>query len=79
MLLGIAAIGLLVIAGALIWGAKTRRLVRKPELGGIGQDDLWYLRQGTAEEELELPSMHDASQPIRGEEESTTNTDDTRS
>lgn len=46
ILVGVTAIGLLLIAGALIWGAKVRRLARTPTAEPTQQDDLWSLRKG---------------------------------
>lgn len=50
ILLGVAAIGLLLIAGALIWGGKLRRMVREPVEPRTQEDDLWYLRHPDAAE-----------------------------
>jgi len=45
ILVGVAAIGLLLIAAAIIWGGKVRRLVRYEAPEPTRQDDLWYLRK----------------------------------
>lgn len=45
LLVGVLAVGLLLIAAAIVWGAKIRRLARRPEPGSARPDDLWYLRK----------------------------------
>lgn len=44
LLIGVTAIGLLLIAAAIVWGAKVRRMARRPEPRSSQRDDLWYLR-----------------------------------
>ena len=48
LLLGVVAVGVLVIAGVVISGAKLRRLARGGEPGPTEQDELWYLRTQAA-------------------------------
>lgn len=45
LLIGVTAVGLLLIAAAILWGAKVRRLVRRPQARSAKQDELWYLRK----------------------------------
>lgn len=45
LLIGVTTIGLLLIAAAIIWGAKVRRLVRRPDPPFSAPDQLWYLRK----------------------------------
>lgn len=45
LLLGVLAVGLLLMAAAIVWGAKVRRLARRPEPGSARPDELWYLRK----------------------------------
>lgn len=48
LLVGVAAIGLLLVAATLIWGAKVRRLSRGPHAEPTRSDDLWFLRKPAA-------------------------------
>lgn len=79
ILVGVAAIGLLLIAGALIWGAKVRRMVRPTEVEPTRHDDLWYLRKGKqvvgdTEESADDGPPIESPEPPR-----ISDTDDTRS
>lgn len=51
ILIGVAAVGLLLISAALIWGSKVRRMVRQPPAEPSRQDDLWYLKNKIEAEE----------------------------
>lgn len=42
---GVCLVGVALIAGTMIWGAKLRRLARVPERHPTRQDDLWYLKK----------------------------------
>jgi len=42
---GVCIVGIALIAGTMIWGAKLRRLARVPESGPTRQDELWYLKK----------------------------------
>jgi hypothetical protein len=47
LLIGVVTVGLLLIAAAIVWGAKVRRLARHAEPPSGRQDDLWYLRHAS--------------------------------
>lgn len=44
LLIGVVTVGLLLIAAAIVWGAKVRRLARHAERPSGRQDEFWYLR-----------------------------------
>jgi hypothetical protein len=86
ILTGIAAIGLLLVAAALVWGNRTRKLVRRSDPPSQPVDPFWYLRkpisqeEQTPDEEREQPSMNrsPAGEPTE-DSGRTSDSDETRS
>ena len=75
LLLGVVAVGVLAVAGALIAGARLRRLARQTERAPSRQDELWYLKNKEDRQEGIPTATTDAPE----DEDPKSNTEDRQS
>lgn len=61
---GVCIVGVALIAGTIIWGAKFRRLARQPLAGPTRQDELWYLKKPSVTDDRP-PRDGNGGQPIQ--------------
>lgn len=58
---GIVMVGVAIITGALLWGARTRRIARQRGECSAQHDPLWYLRKGASKSADAVPQAEPKS------------------